>query len=128
MGHGTVTILIQDGDFGNEISGGILYLTTCLFLCHYSFIESGKTNRSIQPTDHRQEGGDGGLCRERGVPQHRLGARLDGGDGEAGRTVLGVDRLQRLVQTPDLGEDVLRRRRRLQRVGGGGTVGGAVSV
>ena len=96
--------------------------------CHYSFIESGKTNRSIQPTDHGQEGGDGGLRRERGVLQHRLGAGLDGGDGEAGRTVLGVDRLQRLVQTPDLGEDVLRRRRRLQRVGGGGTVGDAVSV
>ena len=93
-----------------------------------SFIVSRKTNNSIQPTDHGQEGGDGGLCRERGVPQHRLGARLDGGDGEAGRTVLGVDRLQRLVQTPDLGEDVLRRRRRLQRVGRGGTVWDAVSV
>ena len=74
---------------------------------HIYLIESGKTNRSIQPTDHGQEGGDSGLRRERGVLQHRLGARLDGGDGEAGRTVLGVDRRQRLVQTPDLGDDVL---------------------
>ena len=88
------------------------------------------TVHKSQPTDHGQEGGDGGLRGERGVLQDGFGARLDGGDGEAGRPVLGVDRLQRLVQPADLGEDVLGRRR----VGrGGGTVGerrgqGAIAV
>ena len=66
-----------------------------------------------QPTDHGQESGDGGLRGEGGVLQDRLGTRLDGGDGEAGRAVLGVDRLQRLVQPTYLGEDVLRRWRRV---------------
>ena len=77
-----------------------------------------------QPTDHGQERGDGGLRGEGGVLQDRLGTRLDGGDGEAGRPVLGVDRLQRLVQPPDLGEDVLGRVGRGRGGGGGGgTVG-----
>ena len=66
-----------------------------------------------QPTDHGQERGDGGLRGEGGVLQDRLGTRLDGGDGETGRAVLGVDRLQRLVQPTYLGEDVLRRWRRV---------------